>query len=583
MERDLNALVDNQFDLVVIGGGIHGAWTAWDAALRGLSVALIERGDFGQETSANSLKTIHGGLRYLQDADLRLVRTMIQERSAYLRVAPHLVHPLPCLVPTYSRLMRSKPVMGVALMLNDLFGRDRNEYLAADRQLLPGRLISRKECLAALPGIIDEGITGGAVWYDGQVYNSERFTLSLVKSAVGKGAIAANYVEARGILQDGSRVSGVRARDVRTGSEFEIRCRQVVNTAGPWVDQVLAGLPLRRREKNFRHSLAMNIITDQFIQGYGAGVLSWPAKAQREAGKVSHMLFISPWRDHSIIGTFHSHFQGDPGEFRVREEKLQEILDEVNSGYPGAELTLDDIRFVHKGFLPEAGSGSQEVRLIRAGKVIDHRAEDGLWGLISVVGVKYTSARQVAEKAVDMVFEHRGESAPMCRTRFTRLADGQIENFSDYLEKAIKEAEEFMGPQLVEVLVKNYGSDYPSLSRRIRMNIQPEPELARGVGGRDQPAETARSDTVMAGSGLSLKPDSPEVLLTQIRHAVEEEMAITLSDVIFRRTDLGSAGRPGEELIRICGEMMGEALGWDQDRKEMEIESVEAVYTNLGV
>jgi len=121
MHRDLSQLADQSFDLVIVSGGVHGAWIAWDAALRGLSVALIERGDFGQETSANSLKTVHGGLRYLQDLDIGLVRTMIQERSAYLRIAPHLVHPLPCLMPTYTKLMRSRPVMGAAIRLNDLF------------------------------------------------------------------------------------------------------------------------------------------------------------------------------------------------------------------------------------------------------------------------------------------------------------------------------------------------------------------------------------------------------------------------------------------------------------------------------
>jgi glycerol-3-phosphate dehydrogenase len=583
MKRDINALAEGHFDLVVIGGGIHGAWIAWDAALRGLSVALIERGDYGQETSANSLKTIHGGLRYLQDANLRLVSMMIQERSAYLRVAPHLVHPLPCLVPTYTGWMRSKPVMGAALLLNDLFGRNRNQHLDEDRHIPPGRLISRQECLRVLPGIVDKGITGGAVWYDGQVYNSERLTLSLIKSAVVKGAIAANYVEARGFLQDGSRVKGVVARDVQAGSEFEIRSRQVINTAGPWVDQVLDGLPLQKKEKKFRHSLAMNIVTDRLIHGYGAGIPSWPGKAQRTDKKGSHMLFVSPWRDRSIIGTFHAHFQGDPGQFRVREEKLQEILDEFNSGYPGAGLTLEDIRFVHKGFLPEIGSGSQEVQLVRSGRVIDHRAEDGLQGLITVVGVKYTSARQVAEKAVDLVFEQRGVPAPICMTRITRLTDGQIDSFSGYLERALKEAGGSMDPQLVEALVKNYGSDYPSLKRRIQMNNQPRPELAHGVGGPVRLAEGGEASAWTPESGPSLKLDSPEVLKAQIQHAVEEEMAITLSDVIFRRTGLGSAGRPGRELLRTCAWMMGEILGWDQAKRELEIESVEAIYTSLGV
>ena len=173
MQRDISLLSGSNFDLVVIGGGIYGACVAWDASQRGLSVALIERGDFGQETSANSLKTVHGGLRYLQDLDLKLVRKMIEERSAYLRIAPHLVQPLPCLTPTYSKLMKSKAAMGFALRLNDLAGYDRNNHLAPDQEIPPSRLVSSEECRRILPGLPQKAETGGALWYDGQVYDTE--------------------------------------------------------------------------------------------------------------------------------------------------------------------------------------------------------------------------------------------------------------------------------------------------------------------------------------------------------------------------------------------------------------------------
>ncbi|MCB0107865.1 MAG: FAD-dependent oxidoreductase, partial [Caldilineaceae bacterium] len=182
MQRDVTALTDHRFDLLIVGGGIYGAWVAWDAALRGLQVALIDQGDFGHATSANSLKTVHGGLRYLQDGDFGLVRLMIQERATLLRVAPHLVHPLPCVMPTYARFMRSRWVMGAALTLNNLLSLDHNQLPDPQKRLPLGRLLSRADCLALLPGVADAGITGGACWYDAQMYNSERLTLAVVRS-----------------------------------------------------------------------------------------------------------------------------------------------------------------------------------------------------------------------------------------------------------------------------------------------------------------------------------------------------------------------------------------------------------------
>ena len=178
MQRKPSQLTNRKYDLVVIGGGIYGACIVWDAALRGLSVALVERGDFGQETSANSLKTVHGGLRYLQDFDLNLVRMMIEERSTYLRIAPHLVQPLACITPTYSKLTKSRLILGTALKVNDIAGFDRNKSL--DREIPSSQLLSMQACQEILPDLPNEGVTGAALWHDAQIYDTERLTLLLL-------------------------------------------------------------------------------------------------------------------------------------------------------------------------------------------------------------------------------------------------------------------------------------------------------------------------------------------------------------------------------------------------------------------
>jgi glycerol-3-phosphate dehydrogenase len=555
MKRNPEQLASNTFDMIVIGGGIYGACIVWDAALRGLSVALIERNDFGQETSANSLKTVHGGLRYLQDADINLVRRMIYERSTYLRIAPHLVHPLACLTPTYSQLMKGKLVMGAALKLNDLAGFDRNRGSHPEKIIQSSHLVSRQDCLKVLPELPDENVTGGAIWYDAQIYDTERLTLSFIRSAATRGALVCNYLEAVGLLKQGNQVSGVKARDTLSGDDFDIRARVVVNAAGPWVDQILWDATPQSSDKKFNQSLAMNFITRKVFNDYAVGLPSWQDRNYVSNGdeKESHMLFVSPWRGKSLVGTFHSHFHGEPDQFELTEELIEGMLTEANSAYPSAELTREDISFIHHGFLPEElNSEDAEVKLVRKGRVYDHRNEDGIQGLISVIGVKYTTARHLAERAVNLAYDYLGSEPPDSKTDSTQIHGGQVNNFSDYLIQTIKEDSSELNPGLIDHLVRSYGSDY----HRVRDLIDDEGE----------------------NRGLDLS--SPQVLKAMISIAVQDEMAIKLSDVIFRRTGIGSTEKPAGNSLEQCAEFMAGELGWSETEKENELDEVRTIYDN---
>ncbi len=241
MQRDLRRLADTRFDLVIVGAGIYGAIAAWDAASRGLSVALIDQGDFGAGTSFNNLKTLHGGLRSLQALNLRQMRLFIRERRALARVAPHLVRPLSFVVPTYRDPRRSRTLMRLALAINDVGSSDRHQGLAdPSLQLAPGHIVSRAECLRLNPIIEPAGVTGGAVWYDYQLENTDRMTFSFVLSAAAAGAVVANYVRAVALLRTGARISGVRVEDRLTSERFDIRGTIVLNAAGPWASTLLA-------------------------------------------------------------------------------------------------------------------------------------------------------------------------------------------------------------------------------------------------------------------------------------------------------------------------------------------------------
>ena len=217
MQRDLATLARDEHDLLVVGGGMFGAAAALDAAQRGLKVALLERGDFCGATSAHSFKMIHGGIRYLQHADVSRIRQSARARSAFLRVAPHLTQPLPIVVPTYGWGMKSRPALGAAMAAYDLLTLDRNRGIADPARRIPrGRSWGRDEVLRRYPGIAQDGLTGAGVFCDGQMYNAPRLVLAFVQSAAAAGAMCANHVEVTGFLRRGARVEGVVARAVIT-------------------------------------------------------------------------------------------------------------------------------------------------------------------------------------------------------------------------------------------------------------------------------------------------------------------------------------------------------------------------------
>jgi glycerol-3-phosphate dehydrogenase len=518
VKRDIGALAGREFDLVVVGGGVYGAAIAWDATLRGLTVALIERNDFGSGTSFNSLKTIHGGVRYLQHGDLRRIRESVRERRNLMTIAPHLVHPLPFLVPTYEgSLSRSRAALRLALLVNDLASWDRNQGVRADKHLPPGRTLSREECLKLAPDLDPDGLTGGALWYDAQMYNSDRLTLSFVMSAAREGAVVANFVEAQGFVRERDRIRGVVARDSLSGTEgLEIRGKIVVNAAGPSVDRLLETIGAGRK-KLFRSSKAMNLVTRPLVGSVALGLT-----------RGGPLLVIAPWRHVSLVGTLHLPYDGDPDGLEAEEADVQRLLDGINRAYPKAELVRSDVRLVHRGLLPAVSNG-QDVTLVKA-----YTIDETLEGLFSVVGVKYTTARDVAEKTVDRVLSAMRRPPKASRSATTPLTGGDFEDFAD-LERAVGKAH----------LAYNYGT------------------LSREVLAIDD------------GAPLS---ESTPVTGAEVRYAVREEMAFDLASVVLRRTELGSAGHPGRRALERSAAVIAEELSWGHEKKLSEIECVEDFY-----
>ena len=540
MTRDLRPLADTRFDLVIIGAGFYGAIAAWDATLRGLSVALIDKGDFGAGTSFNNLKTLHGGLRSLQSLNLAQMRLFVRERRALARVAPHLVRPLPFVVPTYRDARRSAAAMRLALGINDVLSHDRHRDLPDPSLRLPnGELVPRDECLRLNQVIDPTGVTGGAVWYDYQVHSTDRMTFSFVHSAAERGAITANYVKATALLREGDRVAGIRAEDQLGLTQFDIRARTVLNAAGPWATTLLTQLVPGGRSPAPLLSRAMNLVTRRRVSTHACGGLV-----------EGRFLFLVPWRDGAILGTSHDPYVGAPDQLLATREAVTALLDQGRKAFPNALLTPEDVTLVHRGLLPMTASSGPHVKLLRESAVVDHAA-DGASGLVSMFGVRYTTARHTAARAIDAVFRDRGVArVPSSRTAETPVVGGAIPDKEKFLREAAQPGTDHVSEPTLRRLALNYGTQF----ERITELIRDQPDLGRPLS------------------------DRCVVTAAEIVHAVREEGAVKLSDALIRRTEAGSAGHPGGDAVATAAAAMARELGWDADRVAREVAAVEEFY-----
>jgi glycerol-3-phosphate dehydrogenase len=436
MIRDLRRLAGGTHDLIVVGGGLHGACIAWDATLRGLRVALIERDDFGAATSANSLRIVHGGLRYLARGDLRRMRESIRERSTLLRIAPTLVRPLPVLVPTTGHGIRGPLALAAALRLNDLCSRDRNRGLDAAHHVPDGRLVSLEECRRLFPGFPAEGASGGALWHDARLIHPERLALAFVRAAARQGALVTNHCALLRVLTDGGTVQGVAATDRLGSGDIEIPGRAVVVAAGPWTGSLSGEEPTR-----LPHAFALNLEVGRRLAEVAAGVLAR-----------NRFIFLAPQERTTLLGTWYAPATGG-SEAELVARGAAALLGEFRAACPGLELEAADVVGYQWGWLPlKAGRerGRPEALADRP-RVLEHRSRGGVRNMFSVEGVKFTTARSVAENVTGRVMAALGRAPVPCRTAEARVDDG--DSLGATLEERVRRAvREEMAVRLPDVL-----------------------------------------------------------------------------------------------------------------------------------
>ena len=523
----LAALEREEFDLIVVGGGITGAGVALDAASRGYSVALVEKADFAAGTSSRSSKLVHGGLRYLQNFDLGLVREALLERSLLVKLAPHLVKPLPLIVPTFDD-KRPDRLLGVGLNMYDVMswrrGRDEAEEWSPERH----RTIGGEEVVELLPALAGRDPTAGYLFYDCQTDDS-RLVLTVLGEAERFGAVMANRCEVTGLVERGHRASGVLVRDAVGGGEFELCGTNVVNATGVWADRLRPDELYEEEEvPRIRPSRGTHVTLAREQLDVRAGAIV-PAGGGRT-------VFVLPWLGRTLVGTTDNDYEGSVEHVPPGEEDILYLLEAVN-GLFGTELGPGDLTGAYAGVRPliSTGDPKKSVDISRKAELYETSS-----GLVTITGGKLTTWRRMAKLAVDRVVEREGREAP-CRTHEIQLGE------------PVDAASLPESPGVDDASREHLADRYGHAAHLVVNMAAAEPALARRIS-----------------------PDLPDIV-AEAAFAVDHEQAASVGDVLLRRTRLGllDARRlcePDAEGPPAVARAMGGQLGWDDARIRAELE-----------
>jgi glycerol-3-phosphate dehydrogenase len=526
----LQAIQEHPFDVVVVGGGITGAGVALDAASRGYSVALLERDDFGTGTSSRSSKMVHGGLRYLQNFDLGLVREALLERQLLVQLAPHLVYPTPFLVPALGEDRRNRRI-GIGLNMYDVMatsriGRGRSQrnehgaeadYWSPDRH----RTITGEEAVELIPALGPKEPSSAYLFYDCQT-DDVRLVLTVLGEAERFGAVVLNGADVTDVLDEGGRAAGVAFREAESGARIELRAENVVNATGVWADRIRPDELLTEEEiPRIRPSRGTHVTlsTDQLDIGTAACIV--PAGGERT-------IFALPWYGRVLVGTTDNDYEGDIDHVPPSESDVEYLLDALN-GFFGTKLGPDDLTGAYAGVRPLISSGDpkKSVDISRKAELYETSS-----GMLTITGGKLTTFRRMAAQVVDRITDRDGRDAE-CRTDDIPLG---MSARPDDLETSV---------ELPEGAADQLAFRYGHASRAVLDLCEERPELAEPIA-----------------------PGHPD-LLAEVVIAARREQARSVADVLLRRTRLGLLAakelRDPDTTLAVA-RLLGEELGWSESR-----------------
>jgi glycerol-3-phosphate dehydrogenase len=537
MQRDVDALLE-PFDILIVGAGIHGAAVARLTALAGLKVALIDRDDFCSATSRNSAKLVHGGLRYIQHLDLARVRESAVAQREWRIAAPHLVRPLRFVIPTYGSGSRGPAALAAGIAVYEMATADRNRGVRPSMKLPHARVLGRRHFVGQFPMLAQPDVSGGAQWHDAQILDAPRLTFACIEDARLAGAVVANHVEALQLLVVARTVSGAVVRDRLTGREFEIRARLTIDATGPWSGRLvkMAGVPPRAPAASglARHVnlVTRRVVADEVAIGVGSAHAS-----SAVVGASRRLLFISPWQDCSIVGTWDDPFDGDPDQLGVTPADIAGWLAEINEALPSASLCLEDVRSLHVGLIPATGGSAGRFQRDR---LIDHAVSHDLDGLISVAGVKLTTAPTAARRTLGLACRRLGIDFDRRNARFSQPLPGAPESDAPTV-----------------------AADGPNSAGGLDPRMQATAWVRRVYGSRS----TSLLDTLPAND----LPVAEHIFRCRVVYGLHHEMVVTLGDAIFRATDHAERGVLTDAQLGWTARTLGDALAWNSSRRTTEL------------
>ena len=530
----LSDLTGQTFDLLIIGGGATGTSAARDAALRGLSVALLEKNDFGSGTSSRSTKLFHGGLRYLEKFEFGLVREACRERELMLELAPHLAHPRPFIYLLYQGYhMMFKWLPATLMMLNA--GLTMYDTFSSNPRSRRHKMLNKEKLLAIEPYLNDEGLKGGGYYYD-FLTDDGRYTIETIKAACDAGVLAANYVEVRGLVQENGRISGVEAVDTITGEEGVVRAKQVINTTGPWTDTIrfmeegvnnkmlspTKGVHIVLRKEDFPLNHAV------FLQSPRDGRTVWPIPALDS--------------DLVYVGTTDTYYGDSFDHVVATHEDIDYLLEVANYTIPGRNLGYEHIVGTWAGLRPLV---KPQGNLAASSVSREHEIFVSPNGLLNIAGGKLTTSRvmgyQVIDKAIELLGENFGmRGFPQTSTDTEPLSGGDAGSIDQAKQLAVS----VQLPENVKTrLLEHYGGNFTQLADIVAEN----PATARSLGNHNLTA-------------------------AEVQYAVDDEMAMTVTDFFTRRASLFYWTQDGGlDTAEAVATEMGGLLGWDKNQQEQQI------------
>lgn len=540
-KRDLSGLKGSQFDVVIIGGGISGAWLALHCSQQGYSTALIEKHDYASQTSSSSSKLLHGGIRYLQQMQFNKVRESAIERAEYLYAAPHLSVPVPFVVPTFKDFKRSKFFLNCGMLAYKILCLGQGRIIASPEQNIPASHSISAAQLTNMIGSSDESHTGAVVFYERHMLDSERMVLAILQTARRVGAQVHNYIAATELISINDTITGVKAQDELTKEVFEISSKLVINAAGPWVDQLNSTLPKADQAPSINgFAVGSHIITRQLSDQ--AIALTTKHQSATKIDRGGRHVFIIPWRGHSLIGTSYDEINSPKQNLSITADHVTQLLDAVNESLPNAKLESKDLISGYSGLYPLKTDNINNTVYQGSGEyqIIDHAQSNNTHGLVTALGAKFTTGRKLSELTMKVVNQKFQRSGTLKRGK---LIGSDYASLAEFTHAKTAQYQDRISPATIEHLIEQYGSELDTFINYLNN----DPTLLKPI--------CAKADDIVG----------------QILWAVEQEQALTLNDVLFNRTSLGLLGID-QAAITDVADFMGELLDWSAPEQEQQIQ-----------